>query len=190
KPVELMATLIAPSRPQKPAAPRAILGIDVEPRKDGEGVVIRQVATNSPAERARLKVDEVLLKIDGTDISNSDKLKEIIAAKKPDESVTLTLLLAEKPVEVKVTLGAEGGGGFGRRGMGGGGGMGPGGWDARGMNYWKKDNYKLAIVLIEYPDVKHNSKVPAKAWQDAMFSRGAFKKTYTGETAYGSLYDF
>jgi M6 family metalloprotease-like protein len=192
KPVELTATLVAPSRPQKAGAPRAVLGIDVEPRKDGEGVVIRQVSGNSPAERARLKVDEVLLKIDGTDINNNDKLKELIAAKKPDDSITLTLLLAEKPVEMKVTLSAEGGGGggFGRRGGGGGMGPGGGGWDARGMNYWKKDNYKLAIVLIEYPDVKHNPKVPAKAWQDAMFSQASFKKTYTGETAYGSLYDF
>src|SRR5262245_14067414 len=196
KTAEVTATLAAPSRPQKPGAPRAVLGIDVEPRKEGDGVVIRQISANSPAERARLKVDEVLLKFDGTDVASSDKLKELIAAKKPDDSITLTLLIADKQVEMKVTLGAVGGGGggAGRRGGGGGGGggMGPGGagWDARGMQYWKKDAYKLAIVLIEYPDVKCNPKVPVTAWQDAMFSKASFKKTATGETAYGSLFDY
>lgn len=187
KPVNIQATLTSPSRPQKPGPQRAALGIEVESRKDAEGVTIKQVASGSVAERMKLKVDEVLLKIDDEPISSPEMLREYIAKKKPDDQVTLTLLLAEKPVELKIALGAEsaGTGGFGgRRGPGG------GGWDTRIGNYWKKDNYKLAIIIIEYPDVKHNPKVPAKAWQEAMFSKGTYKTTATGQTAYGSLYDY
>jgi M6 family metalloprotease-like protein len=189
KPIELKATLAAPSRPLRPGPQRAALGIQVEARKDADGVVIKQVDRGSVADQARLKVDEVVLKIDDAALTGQTKLQEIIAAKKPDDVVTLTLLLAEKQVEMKVQLGAEGDrprpGGFGgRRGPG------AGGWNMRRPSYWTKDNYQLAIIIIDYPDVKHNSKVPAKAWHDAMFSKGTYKKTATGQTAYGSLYDY
>lgn len=189
KAVEVTATLTAPSRPMRPGSPRAALGIQVEARKDAEGVVIKQIESGSIAERARLKVDEVVLKIDDTALISQEKLREFIAGKQPNDVVTLTLLLAEKQVEMKVRLGAEGDGprrgGFGgRRGPGG------AGWNMRRPAYWTKDNYKLAIVIIDYPDVKHNEKVPAKAWHESMFSKGTYKKTATGQTAYGSLYDY
>jgi M6 family metalloprotease-like protein len=191
KPMEIRATLTSVSRPQKPGPQRATLGVDVESRKDAEGVVIKQVASGSAAERARLKVDEVLLKIDDTAVTGPEKLREVLSTKKPDDNVTVTLLLADKQVEMKMQLGGESAErprGFG--GGPGGGGGGRGGFDARQMQYWKKDNYKLAIVIIDYPDVKHNPKVPAKAWDDAMFSKGTYKTTATGQTAYGSLYDY
>jgi M6 family metalloprotease-like protein len=191
KPLELTATLIAPSKPQFAGPTRAALGIEVEKRKDGDGVVIKQVAPGSPAQRAHLKVDEIVLKIDDTTLTSSERLREVISSKKPDDEVALTLLLAEKAVEMKVRLGVEppaAGAGPGDRG----GRRGPGGgaWDNRVGNYWQKDNYKLAIVLIEYPDVKINSKIPTSAWNDAMFSHGTYKKTVTGQPAYGSLYDY
>jgi len=184
KPSELAVTLAAPSRPQKVGPARAVLGIDVEPRKDEDGVVIKSVAANSPAERAKLKTEEVLLKFDDVAVTTNDKLRELIAAKKPDDQVTLTMLLAEKQVEFKLRLGAEGGGrGAGRRG-------GPAGWDGRTSQYWTKDNYKLAIVLIEYPDAKSHEKITAKAWDESMFSKGTYKKTATGQAAHGSLHDY
>jgi M6 family metalloprotease-like protein len=48
----------------------------------------------------------------------------------------------------------------------------------------------LAIIMIDYPDVKHNPKIPPKEWDDAMFSRDKYTKTITGQTAYGSLADY
>ncbi len=195
KPLTLSATLAVHSHPQQPTTSmRALLGIDVEKRKDGDGVVIRRVAPDSPAARAHLKADEIVLKIDDTTLASSNSLQDLIAAKKPDDQVTLTLFLAEKAVEMKVRLGAEPvaadtGPVGGRRGQGGfgGGGM---AWDSRVGRYWQKDTYKLAIVLIEYPDVKINAKIPTSAWNDAMFSQGSYKKTITGQQAYGSLYDY
>jgi S1-C subfamily serine protease len=93
KPADISATLTAVSRPQKIGPQRAVLGIDVDTRKDGEGVVIKTVTPGTAAERARLKVDEVLLKIDDTAVASSDKLREVIAAKKPGDTITLTLLM-------------------------------------------------------------------------------------------------
>src|SRR5262249_44833304 len=134
KPVQLTATLTAPSRPQKPGLQRATLGIQVETRKDAEGVVIKSIAPGSVADRARLKTDEVLLKVDDWAIASPEKLKEFLATKKPDDWITLTLVLADKPVEMRLQLGsedapAEGG----RRGFGGGGGGMGGNWDRGGI---------------------------------------------------------
>jgi M6 family metalloprotease-like protein len=113
-------------------------------------------------------------------VSGPDKLREFLAGKKPDDPVMLTLLLAEKRVKLEVRLGAEGS--DDRRGRG--------GWEGRGMNYWTKPAYRIAIIGVEYPDVKHNPKIPPSAWSEAMFSKGAYKTTATGQTAYGSMYDY
>jgi M6 family metalloprotease-like protein len=91
----------------------------------------------------------------------------------------LTLLLSEKRVEMKMVLGSEPVGD--RR---------PRGWDTR-AGYWTKPAYRLGIICVEYPDVKHNPMIPAKAWEEAMFSKGTYTKTSaTGQNVFGSLYDY
>jgi M6 family metalloprotease-like protein len=187
------------SRPMALGRQRAVLGVQVATVKQGEGVRIEQVAADSPAERARLKVGEVLLKIDDVAVSGPDKLNEFLAARKPDDTVTLTLLLAEKPVEMKVRLAGErvsserGGGGqlggyrAGGDGFGGRRGLGFG----FGPRYWTRPVFRLGIICVEYPDAKHNPKITTQAWEDAMFSHGTYTKTgVTGQTVYGSMYDY
>src|SRR5262245_268344 len=170
-----------PGRPWHPGTPRAVLGLQVgEPAKDGEGVPITQISTGSPAERVKLKVGEVILKIDGTPVTSPDKLRAILSDKKTDDTVTLTLLLAEKAVDLKVPLAAE----TGLAGR-------PFAWNTRAGNYWKKDVFRLAVVCIEYPDVKHNPKIAAKDWEESLFSKGTYTKaSVTGQTVYGSLNDY
>ena len=181
KAVVALATLDALSKPMASGRQQAALGVQVAAVKNGEGVVIEQVIPGSAAERAKLKVGEVILKFDGTDVASFDKLRELVIAKKPDDPITLTLLLAEKRVEMKMVLGGDGTAG------------GPpgGGWDARANRYWTKPAYRIAIINVEYPDVKHNATITAKAWDEAMFSKGAtYKTTSTGQTAHGSMYDY
>ncbi len=181
KKLTLKATLAPISRPMLKPGERAVLGVQVVPVKDGEGVTIEQVVAGSVAERAKLKAGEVILKIDDVVVASTEKLSEHLGTKKPGDTVTLTLLLAEKPVELKVQLGSDqpsgrgfGGGGFGRR-----------------MTYWTKPVYRLGIICIEYPDAKHNEKIPTKAWEESMFSEGTYTKTSaTGQTVFGSLRDY
>ena len=45
----------------------------------------------------------------------------------------------------------------------------------------EEPTYKLAIIGVEYPDVKHNAKIKDADWEESMFSLG----TYTGKTATG-----
>ncbi|HVK15033.1 MAG TPA: M6 family metalloprotease domain-containing protein [Gemmataceae bacterium] len=181
QPVNVTATLAPLSTAMAVGPQKAALGVTVTPVKDGEGVTIDAVTPGSVAERVRLQPGEVLLKVDETEIATADKLKEVLAAKKPDDQVTLTLLLAQKQVEMKVRLGAEGAV-TGQR---------AGGWSGRGSNYWTKDKYRVGMILIDYPDVKHNPKITAKAWEDALLSPGrTYKKTATGQDAHGSMHDY
>jgi M6 family metalloprotease-like protein len=174
-----VAAILAPlSKPMLPGKALATLGVKVASVKEGEGVTIEEIVAGSPAERARLKVGEVILRIDETDISTAQKLGDLIAAKKPDDTVTLTLLLAEKRVEMKVVLGAEGEATAGR------------GWNNRGGRYWTRPVYRIAILNVDFPDATHNPKITAKAWEDAMFSKGTYNASATGATAYGSMHDY
>jgi M6 family metalloprotease-like protein len=180
QPMDLRATLDALTRPMAPGKLRAVLGVQVATVKDGEGVAIEQVLPGSPAERAKLRTGEVILRVDDVPVAGPDKLGELLAAKKPDDLITLTLLLAEKAVDLKVRLGAEQL--ADRRPMG---------FDTRSGFYWTKPVYRVAIICVEYPDVKHNPKIPVKAWEESMFSKGTYTKTsVTGQTVYGSMYDY
>jgi M6 family metalloprotease-like protein len=46
--------------------------------------------------------------------------------------------------------------------------------------------FRLAVVGIEFPDVKHNAKAPPKEWEAALFSKGS----YRGNSAAGSFNDY
>jgi M6 family metalloprotease-like protein len=60
------------------------------------------------------------------------------------------------------------------------------------IDLWKKDVFRLAVVGIEFPDIKHNTKTPAKEWEDALFSKGSYrgKTSATGQPVHGSLNDY
>jgi M6 family metalloprotease-like protein len=179
KQLNVKAALDALSRPMAAGKQKALLGVQVATVKDGEGVKIEEVTPGSAADRAKLKVGEIILKIDDVAISGPEKLSEFLTGKKPDDTVTLTLFLAEKAVEMKVRLGGEQ---VAERRPG---------FDTRLGGYWTRPVYRLGIICVEYPDMKHNPKIPIKAWEEAMFSRGTYTKTNaTGQTTHGSLYDY
>ena len=180
KNTELTATLDPVSRPSLGGRTKASLGLQVAAVKDG-GVKIEQVTPGSPADRAKLKAGEIVLAIDQTELTGPEKLKDALAAKKPGDVVAVALFLADKRVEIKLTLGAEADAGRG------------GGWDTRGGGglggYWTKEKYKVAIIGVEYPDVKHNKVITPKAWEESMFGKD-YKKSSTGQTAYGSMMEY
>lgn len=52
--------------------------------------------------------------------------------------------------------------------------------------------YRLAVVLVEYPDVKHNERIATNEWRDFAFSTGTYsnRANATGQRVYGSMNDF
>ena len=180
RPVDLALTLAPWSRPLSgPGSITNPLGVRVKETKDNRGVTIERVLPGSPADRAKLKVGETLLKVGSEALTGPDQFDRLIIDKKPGETLPLTLFLAEKSLEMKISLNPEP-----RSGQR------PGGLGLR-MASWTKPTFRLALICVEYPDVKHNPKITREAWDFSLFSRGASHKTSaTGQPDYGSMFDY
>ena len=181
KPVETAVKLVATSRPLKLGSRPPYLGVELGEPKDGQGVKLERVTTGSPADTAGLKAGDYILKLEGADFTRPSKLDQLLSEKKPGDALTLTVRRDGKDMEIKATLGERGraGGRDGAREYG-------------PPPLWTKDVFKVAVIGIEFPDVKHNAKVPTQEWEDAFLSRGTYrgKNNATGQEVFGSLNDW
>lgn len=180
KTLDISATLGAVSKPMKLSTQRAVMGVQVGEVKDGEGVPITRITSGSPAEKAGLKTGEILSMIDGMALTTQNKINDVLSERKPGDIVTLIVRREDKDVQVKVELTSEQS--MDPRGMN---------WDNRNLTPFKRDIYRLGVVCIEYPDVKHNAKITNKDWEESLFSKGKYNnKSVTGQTVYGSMNDY
>ena len=187
--LDVTAVLGAVSRPLSLSAQRAVLGIKLEPPGGGDGVKISEITPGSPAEKAELKAGDRLVKLDQTEITSNTRLNDFLAERKPGDKITLTYQRdKEDPAQKQITLVSDKG--FGKGGKG----FGPlaGGWDTRNLSAWKKDAYNLAVIIIEYPDVKHSDKISIRDWHESLFSKGTYKdkSSVTGQPVHDSVYDY
>lgn len=199
--MEVTATLAATSRPMKIGGPRAYLGAELAPPQEDEGAKVTRVSPNSPAAQAGLRVNDFLVRIEQADLGRGGRLNDVLASKRPGDSVTLAVRREGQELTLTATLTADrgeggpggGGGGPGRGGRGPGGGQGGGrGGDGLPTTPWKKPAIRLALIGIEFADIKHNDKVPMSEWEMAFFSRGTYqnKTNATGQDVRGSLSDY
>jgi len=177
---QLTAVLGAVSRPMKLGERRALLGITLGEAAEAGGAPITRVTSGSAAEKAGLRNGDVILKIDGVPLANAGRLSDAVSEKKPGDPLLLTLQRGGKSEDLKVTLGEDNAAGLREAGY------------FRGGQMWKKDLYRVAVIPVEYPDVKHNPKISLQDWEEAYFSRGRYSKkpNATGQTVYGSLNDY
>jgi serine protease Do len=73
--------------------------------KDNKGALISDVNEGSPADKAGLKPDDVVLGVDGRDIADNGDLSRYIASKAPGTTVNLRVLRGGAEQTVAVTLG-------------------------------------------------------------------------------------
>ncbi len=68
-------------------------------------VIIAEIEPKSPAELAKLKEGDVLLKIDGKDLTTGLGISQEIRSRKPGDEFTIRIERDGKPLDVKVKLG-------------------------------------------------------------------------------------
>ncbi|HTL07599.1 MAG TPA: PDZ domain-containing protein [Chitinophagaceae bacterium] len=82
---------------------KAFLGVGTE--KDDEGVSITSVSKGSGAEKAGLKEDDIITKINDDKISSPDELTKTIGKYKPEDKITITYKRDKKEMKTTATLG-------------------------------------------------------------------------------------
>jgi len=68
------------------------------------GVVVNEVVKDSPADEAGLEEDDVIIGFDGSKITDTDELMEMIDEHRPGDEVILTVMREGDEVELTVTL--------------------------------------------------------------------------------------
>jgi len=72
--------------------------------KEVAGVLVAKVEKDSPAEKAGLQVEDIILEINGQKVSSVPKFRIAIATAKVGQDITLKILRNKKEMTVKVTL--------------------------------------------------------------------------------------
>jgi serine protease Do len=88
----------------------ALLGVETD--KVNEGVKITNITDESGADKAGLKEDDIITKVDDKKIEDPDDLTKAIRAHKPGDKVNITYLRDKKEQKVTAELGKLKGGGF------------------------------------------------------------------------------
>ena len=96
----------------KPFLGISVKAIDEETAKkigleEVTGLVIKTVAEDTPAAKAGLKVDDVILEADGIILQTSEELKLLISKHEPGEEMEFVIFRDGKQFTLKVTLGKK-----------------------------------------------------------------------------------
>jgi len=73
--------------------------------REARGVAITQVVKDSPAEKAGLKKDDVILRFEGDSVTSVRKLNRLVSEVAPDQTVRLVISRGGGEQEVAVTIG-------------------------------------------------------------------------------------
>ena len=82
----------------------AYLGINVDTSSTPQGAGVARVFPGQPAVKAGLRAGDVIVKLDDTVITNEDDLSNVIATKKPGDSLSVTYVRGGKQHTVQVKL--------------------------------------------------------------------------------------
>lgn len=95
----------APEIAPTPADPRPRLGVAVDNAlEDQPGAVILNVVPDSPADEAGIQVDDVVVRVDETDIATANDLIEIISGYVPGDIIEIEVLRDEETQLFEVEL--------------------------------------------------------------------------------------
>lgn len=86
---------------------QAFVGVGVENHTEGTGVKVRQLAEDSPAEKAGLRVGDVILNLNGKIVGSMLEFRSLLTALKPGDSVKLLFSREGETKSVDLVLGSK-----------------------------------------------------------------------------------
>ncbi|MBO4324795.1 MAG: trypsin-like peptidase domain-containing protein, partial [Lachnospiraceae bacterium] len=103
--IDLLKSIIEKGYVEKPYIGVTVYDLDGGYEAFGlAGAVVSSVEEGSPAEKAGLQANDVITKVNGTDIKSVTELKNMLAKGSEGDKVTLTIYRQGKTMEVEVTI--------------------------------------------------------------------------------------
>ena len=102
-PVDIVKSVTSEIK-EKGRVERGWLGVSIEENEEGK-VGIIAIEKESPAELAKLKEEDMVLKIEGEEVASTKMLAKEIRKRKPGKTITLKIERNGKEIDVKVKLG-------------------------------------------------------------------------------------
>ncbi len=96
-----------PLEPEAPAAParnKVYLGVQLEGLSDGAGVQVVEVADGSPAAKAGVELEDIIIKVDGAEVTENRDIVTKVQAAKAGDKLKLTVKRGSAQKELEVTL--------------------------------------------------------------------------------------
>jgi len=84
---------------------RGVLGIITGKPKEEDGVLVVRVEKDSAASRAKLKVDDIIVKVADKTVTGPPDLMKLMESYRPGDTIVLSVKRGENELELKVTLG-------------------------------------------------------------------------------------
>lgn len=100
--VSVASRKMAGKAPPVRAAGGGYLGVSLDP--DDAGAKVSSVLSGTPAEKAGVKVNDVILTVDKSKVGDSESLIQLLQKYKPGDVVALKVKRDDKEVELKATL--------------------------------------------------------------------------------------
>jgi len=107
----LAVGVLSVARRDMPPPPRVVinpdggyLGVVMADAESGVGVTVREVQPGTPASKAGIKVNDVVIKIDNKDIRDRESMLEILGKHKANDRVKVTVIRDDEEIELSVTL--------------------------------------------------------------------------------------
>ncbi|MFI4881498.1 MAG: M28 family peptidase [Phycisphaerales bacterium JB064] len=98
-------------RQQREAAERAnqpqvsvYVGVVVDAEAEGDGVMLAEIAEDSPAARAGLRAGDRLVRWDGQKLTDADAWRQLLARHKADDTVNIGVKRGEEEITLSLTL--------------------------------------------------------------------------------------
>jgi len=97
----------APALKEKPPEGRGPGYLGITFQKDVGGLVVKEVKADGPAAKAGLKVDDLILKLDGVDMAEAEtgELVKMVSAMRPGTVISVEIKRGSEARTVKVKLG-------------------------------------------------------------------------------------
>ena len=102
----IITSIIEKGYIEKPYIGVSVLSVSSEMQKYGlpQGASVQSLADDGPAKAAGLQINDIITKVNDTDITSSNDLVKVVGQCKPGDEITLTVYRQGETVEVTVTV--------------------------------------------------------------------------------------